>query len=82
MSTSMASSSATTTHGPADAREQFTGTRILYRMLGDPLPGLNLRPGIPTALDSLVVADGAATHQESAARDQAHHPGIPGSGPS
>jgi alpha-ketoglutarate-dependent taurine dioxygenase len=29
------------------AREQFTGTRILYRVLGDPLPGLGLYPGIP-----------------------------------
>jgi alpha-ketoglutarate-dependent taurine dioxygenase len=31
------------------AREQFTGTRILYRMLGDPLPSLGLYPGVPAA---------------------------------
>lgn len=42
------------------AREQFTGTRTLYRVLGEPLPGLALRPGIPTALDSFVLADGGS----------------------
>jgi hypothetical protein len=29
------------------AREQFTGTRTLYRVLGDPLSRLGLHPGIP-----------------------------------
>ena len=29
------------------AREKFTGTRALYRVLGDPLPSLGLHPGIP-----------------------------------
>lgn len=29
------------------AREHFTGTRTLYRVLGDPLPSLGLHPGIP-----------------------------------
>lgn len=51
------------------AREQFTGTRTLYRVLGDPLPGPGLHPGIPTALDSLVWLTAAATHQGRAARD-------------
>ena len=40
------------------AREQFTGTRTLYRVLGDPLPSLGLYPGIPAALDPVVLADG------------------------
>ena len=30
------------------AREQFTGTRTLYRVLGDPLSSLGLHPGIPS----------------------------------
>lgn len=47
------------------AREQFTGTRILYRVLGDPLPGLGLHPGIPTGQDSLVPADGCSHAPEA-----------------
>lgn len=42
------------------AREQFTGTRALYRVLGDPLPGLGLDPGIPTTLDFLVLTGGGS----------------------
>ena len=40
------------------AREEFTGTRTLYRLLGDPLPGLGLHPGIPTTLDFQFLARG------------------------
>lgn len=42
------------------ARRQFTGTRTLYRVLGDPLPGLRLHPGIPAAVESLVLAGGGS----------------------
>jgi alpha-ketoglutarate-dependent taurine dioxygenase len=31
------------------ARETFTGTRTLYRMLGNPLPGAGIHPGIPAS---------------------------------
>jgi alpha-ketoglutarate-dependent taurine dioxygenase len=37
------------------AREQFTGVRTLYRVLGDPLPSLGLYPGVPPAS---ILADG------------------------
>lgn len=40
------------------AREQFTGARKLYRVLGDPSPSLGLYPGIPAAPDPVVLADG------------------------
>lgn len=48
------------------AREEFTGTRTLYRVLGDPLPSLGLHPGIPAALEPLVLAgDGSVTSARS-----------------
>ncbi|HUY51790.1 MAG TPA: TauD/TfdA family dioxygenase [Streptosporangiaceae bacterium] len=40
------------------AREQFTGTRTLYRVLGAPLPGLGLHPGIPLAPGWQAARDG------------------------
>ncbi len=42
------------------AREQFTGARTLYRVLGDPLPSLGLCPGIPAGRDPVVLADGGS----------------------
>ncbi|MDQ2876151.1 MAG: TauD/TfdA family dioxygenase [Actinomycetota bacterium] len=31
------------------ARNAFTGSRTMYRLHGNPVPGFGLRPGIPTA---------------------------------
>jgi hypothetical protein len=33
------------------ARDTFEGSRRLYRLLGNPLPGLGMYPGIPVAAD-------------------------------
>jgi alpha-ketoglutarate-dependent taurine dioxygenase len=50
------------------AREQFTGNRVLYRVLGDPMPSLGLYPGILAASDLVVLADGGSPAPTRSAR--------------
>lgn len=65
------------------AREQFTGMRALYRIIGDPLPGLTLHPGIPPTLDFLGLAGGGShTSGDMLPVIRRRISGTPGSGPS